>query len=219
MQIVHYQEEEGKRIKEASAKNRRSFVSAGIQTEVAAEKAYPAMKPTEDPITYVENFLAAHNHPDPGGVTLHLHELKGSAATAKREIGELTRKNRVLEKKLEDAVKTAEESKRKAGAAAVGPAPPPPAAAAALAAEQSTKVKQLEARLKESEASASALKQSLDNTAGVLSLTTAEAASLKSDLASEKMKSAGLAVLIKTKEKQLHRSEGRDDKVQVGSEE
>ena len=219
MQIVHYQEEEGKRIKEASAKNRRSFVSAGIQTEVAAEKAYPAMKPTEDPITYVENFLAVHNHPDPGGVTLHLHELKGSAATAKREIGELTRKNRVLEKKLEDAVKTAEESKRKAGAAAVGPAPPPPAAAAALAAEQSTKVKQLEARLKESEASASALKQSLDNTAGVLSLTTAEAASLKSDLASEKMKSAGLAVLIKTKEKQLHRSEGRDDKVQVGSEE
>ena len=143
----------------------------------------------------------AHNHPDPSSVMTFFKDIKSSEAASKKEISELTRKNRVMEKKLEDAVKTAQKNKKILQAAAEAPS-------ASSVPDEDTlkKMKQLEIKLKDAESSNAALKQSLDSTAAILSSTTDELSAKKSDLASEKMKASGLAVLIKTKEKQLESS-------------
>ncbi|GMH71443.1 hypothetical protein TrST_g6011 [Triparma strigata] len=198
LDLDHHEQEEMARAEAeaARAKVKKTFAASSSQTDKPAEAdLYPLMKATEDPFNYIENFLATYNHPDPSATMAPFRDLKSAEAASKKENSELMRKNRVMEKKLEDAIKTAEKSKKAAAAAAATPA-----VATGPDEETLKKLKQLEMKLKDAESSNSALKQSLDSTAAILSSTTDKLSASNSDLASEKMKAAGLAVLIKTKE-------------------
>ncbi|GMH87253.1 hypothetical protein TL16_g10796 [Triparma laevis f. inornata] len=183
----------------AQAKTKKTSKASTTQTDAEEEATqYPNIKPTEDPFIYLENYLTHHSHPSPNNVLEPFRDLKKKREKGEKENGDLMRSVRVLEKKLEDAIKTVEKNKKTAAAAAATPTVTGPDE------ESLKKLKQLEMKLKDSESKNEALKLTLDSTASILSSTTDKLTASGQELASEKMKAAGIAVLIKTKEKQLH---------------